>query len=810
MSDTKPVRQVPDSEATERFGTGGRRRLLVMYVGLLATIAIVLRLLLGVGSGLTGPQMGDSSVAGSGGHGAEAVLWRLLLATLVILAAARLVGAAARRIRQPEVVGEIVAGILLGPSALGAIWPEATAFLFPEQIMPFLDVLANIGLIFFMFLVGLELDVRLLRGRGHAAVWVSHASIIAPFLSGVALALVLFPLLGSEQGDFTTFGLFLGASMSVTAFPVLARILTERGLYKTKLGTVTLTCAAVDDVTAWSILAIVVTVARATGVSGAFVTVALSLAFITAMLLAVRPLLQRLAAHHEERGRLNALALAAIFGGVILSALITDRIGIHVIFGAFLAGVVMPQRPAFVEEVTEKVHDFSVLFLLPIFFAFSGIRTDILQLRSPGLWGLTLLVLAVAVLGKWGGSAVAARMVHLEWRESSALGVLMNCRGLTELVILNIGLELGVLPPAAFAMLVIMAVSTTVMTEPLLALHYPRELQRTMVAEGTEEGDDEAEAATAAPERRILVPVANPRTERNLLDLAIALARADETPAQLLLLRVVELPGSAYRVGPAGQESLVEQAAQSLRPLVAHAERAGLRAVPLVLASSSVDETITRVAMERQVALVLIGYHRALFGQRLLGGTVGQILRNTRTNVAVLVAPRSEEPFLATGATIAVPWANGIHEQFALETAIQLSGQDSGEVQLLGPSIEGPYRVDQVAADTYEQRGVWTTPVPLEGDIAEALESHMARADMVVMGLNDRWQDKRQHDEIRHAVMERLQIPLLIVRRHVRGPQRLGHLVRRRWSSPEWISATNVPVGSPHEVPVAGSHEGRS
>jgi Kef-type K+ transport system membrane component KefB/nucleotide-binding universal stress UspA family protein len=802
VSDTSE--QVPDSGATARFGTGGRKRLIVMYVGLLATVAIVVRLLLGVGSDLTGPEVGDSGVAGSAGHGAEAVLWRLLLAILVILIAARLVGTAARRIRQPEVVGEIVAGILLGPSALGAIWPEATAFLFPEVIMPFLDVLANIGLIFFMFLVGLELDARLLRGRGHAAVWVSHASIIAPFLSGLALALLLFPLLGSEQGDFTSFALFLGAAMSVTAFPVLARILTERGLYKTKLGTVTLTCAAVDDVTAWSILAVVVTVARATEVSGALVTIALSLAFITAMLLAVRPLLQRLAAHHEERGRLNAPALAAIFGGVILSALITDRIGIHVIFGAFLAGAVMPQRPAFIEEVTEKMHDFSVLFLLPIFFAFSGIRTDMLQLRSPQLWGMTLLVVAVAVLGKWGGSTIAARMVHLDWRESSALGVLMNCRGLTELVILNIGLEIGVLPPAAFAMLVIMAIATTVMTEPLLALHYPRDLQRRMAAE---EGVEE-EAAAAVPERRqILVAVANPRTERNLLDVAVALARADGTPAQVVLLRVVELPASAYRVGPVGQESLVEEAAQSLRPLVAHAEHAGLKAVPLVLASSSVDETITRVAMERQVSLVLIGYHRGPFGKRLLGGTVGHILRSAKTNVAVLVAPPSEGPsVLPTGATISVPWANGVHEQLALETAIQLSRQDSGEVQLLGPSIIGPDRVEQVAADTYEQTGVWTTPVPLEGDIANALESHMARADMVVMGLSDRWQDKRQHDDIRNAVMERLQIPLLIVRRHVRGSERLGHLVRRRRASSEWINGTNGQ-GAPNVAAVARGHE---
>jgi nucleotide-binding universal stress UspA family protein len=390
------------------------------------------------------------------------------------------------------------------------------------------------------------------------------------------------------------------------------------------------------------------------------------------------------------------------------------------------------------------------------------------------------------VIGKWGGSTFAARLVRLEWRESSALGVLMNCRGLTELIILNIGLELGVLPPTLFAMLVIMAVATTVMTEPLLALHYPRDVQRRMAADSTNDQKPVAERR-----HKILVPVANPRTERDLTQLATALAQTHEPPAQLILLRVVELPASTYRVGIAGQESLVEQAANGLRPLVAEAEAASLQAIPLVLPSSSVEETVSRVAASRQVDLVLIGRHQGIFGERLLGGTVGQVLRNTKADVAVLAIPPDRRLRLGGGTKIAVPFAMGIHEQAALDTAVRLATHSAGEIQLLGPSGSGDL-VHGLAAETYERTGVWTTPVPLDGDIARALEQHTADADLVVMGLSDTWWRKREPSEIRHAIMERLETPLLIVRRHMRGSERVGLLVRRTRNAREWMSSETV------------------
>lgn len=788
--------------ASGRFGSGaGHGRIGLLYGGLMVTIAVVLTVLLNVGNGL---QPGGGGGAGGGGEGAgseasvEHVLWRLLLAIIVIIVLARIVGSIVRRFNQPQVVGEIVAGIMLGPSLLGAVSPAAQAFLFPEEILPFLDLLANVGLIFFMFLVGLELDVRLIRGRGHAAVWVSHASIIAPFLSGVALALVLFPILGGEDASFASFALFIGASMSITAFPVLARILTERGLYKTPLGAVTLTCAAVDDVTAWCLLAVVVTIAQATGLLGAGATIAFSILFIAGMILVVRPLLQRLATYHEDRGQLSGTILAALFAGIVLSALITDRIGIHVIFGAFLFGAVMPHRPAFVEELTGKVEDFSVLFLLPIFFAYSGLRTEIGLLGSdPQLWLITLAILAVAIVGKWGGSALAGRMVGLEWRESSALGVLMNCRGLTELIILNIGLQLGVLPPALFAMLVIMAVVTTVMTEPLLSLHYPRDEQRRMVA--AEGGDDEDD-----DERfRILVLVGNPRKAPGLVRAAVALAgRHDDRAVQILLLRVVELPSSAYRSATRFIEPRVEAASAALRPLVAIVEEAGLAAVPLVTPSSRVADAIVRVAGDREADLVLLGHHRAVFGGRLLGGIVGDVLRDAGTDVAVLVDPRGDGGLSIDGnGRILVPFGGGAHEDTGLELALRLGRTTGAEVVLMGPDGEA---LTEQAARIYEETGVWATPVPVQGDPAGALVDRASEVDVVVLGVTDRWtEDQGTFGDARDRIIERVGTPLLLVRRHVTDPPAVLRLARRlRQGEREWMDdGGTAPEVPPLEEP---------
>jgi Kef-type K+ transport system membrane component KefB len=402
----------------------------------------------------------------------------VLIALIVIIATARLMGALFKYIGQPPVIGEVVAGIVLGPSLLGKVAPEAFAFLLPASVAPHLNLLAQIGVILFMFLVGVDLDTRHLSHGTHSTIAISHASIVTPFLLGSGLALWIYPRLSSADVPFTAFALFMGVSMSITAFPVLARILTDRGIHKTPLGSIALTCAAVDDVTAWCLLAFLVGIVQAK-LDGATHTVLLTFAYIGFVVVLVRPLLGRLVAKVEEEKRLTQSVSAGLFVALLLSALATELIGIHALFGAFLLGAVIPSESRLARELTTRLHDLVVVFLLPAFFAFTGLRTQIGLVHGWGQWGIVGVIVLVACLGKFGGSAVAARLTGLPWRESSALGILMNTRGLMQLVVLNLGLDLKVLSPTLFAMLVIMAVVTTMMTTPVLhALHADTQVSR--------------------------------------------------------------------------------------------------------------------------------------------------------------------------------------------------------------------------------------------------------------------------------------------------------------------------------------------
>lgn len=401
---------------------------------------------------------------------AQHPLAKLILQLVVIVIAARLCGALAMRLGQPPVVGEIAAGIFLGPSLLGWLAPGASAFLFPSASIPTLALLSQLGVLLFMFVVGIELDPSLLRGKAHAAVAVSHVSIVFPFLLGVTLAIGLYEPYAPKNVPFTAFALFLGIAMSITAFPVLARIIEERGLAGTPIGTTAITCAAVDDVTAWSLLAFVVAFVTSGGALATLsVTLALSLLFVLLMIYGVRPLLHRAldpeGPDSATRGRM-AIVIAVMLG----SALVTELIGIHALFGAFLAGVVMPSVGSFRRLLRERFDTVSAVFLLPLFFAFTGLRTQIGLLDEVSTWMVCLLIIAVATLGKLGGTVGAARLTGLAWRDALTLGALMNTRGLMELVALNVGYELGILSPEIFAMMVLMALVTTAMTGPLLTL----------------------------------------------------------------------------------------------------------------------------------------------------------------------------------------------------------------------------------------------------------------------------------------------------------------------------------------------------
>jgi Kef-type K+ transport system membrane component KefB len=388
-----------------------------------------------------------------------------LLQICIIVLVGRAVGLLLKRLGQPAVIGEIAGGILLGPSAFGAIAPETFARLFPAQSIAPLLSLSQIGLILFMFLVGLEFAPELMRGRKQTVIVISHVSIIVPFLLGTALAVYLYPRVAGPGATFRSFTLFLGTAMSITAFPVLARILAERDLTRTRMGNTVIACAAVDDVTAWCILAFVVMLARAGDPAQLAMQFVLMLIYVVAMIFLVRPLLRKLAP-----AKVTETSLAAVLLLVLASAYITELLGIHALFGAFLVGAIMPREAALNEALIPHVRGLTSVIFLPLFFAVTGLRTNVGLLRSPGLWFCCALILLVAIGGKLGGATLSARAVGHSWRDATAIGLLMNTRGLMEMVVLNIGLEIGVVSQSLFTMIIIMALVTTAMTTPLLDL----------------------------------------------------------------------------------------------------------------------------------------------------------------------------------------------------------------------------------------------------------------------------------------------------------------------------------------------------
>ncbi|MEH2422767.1 MAG: cation:proton antiporter [Nostoc sp.] len=605
----------------------------------------------------------------------------VLVEVLIVIGLSRLVGLGFRSIKQPLVIGEIVAGIMLGPSLFGLVAPDVAVTLFPPETFPFLNVLSQMGLIFFMFLIGLELNPKYLSGQLEVAVLTSHVSILVPFSLGTLLAVLLYPLVSNASVSFTAFALFLGAAMSITAFPVLARIITENNLQGTRLGTLALTCAAVDDVTAWCLLAVAIAVARTGNFAGAIPTIIASIVYIGLMLTAGRWFLKRLAKHYLRAGRLSQLLLAGIYMGVVASALITELIGIHLIFGAFLLGAAMPKNEDLVRELAVKTEDFVLIFLLPIFFAYSGLKTQIGLLNRPELWLLCALVLGVAIAGKYVGTYVAARVSGISKREASALGWLMNTRGLTELIVLNIGLELGVISPLIFTMLVIMALVTTFMTSPLLEWTYPKKLIRLDIMKPqleAETGIDTSAVSEASPRAyRILVPVANPSTQKGLVQLAVALAQPAvgialnyRYPAVVNPLSLIEFQEDyAFESTPVEADRLIAQRRHQLEELINTLEPPETRSCvhPIVRISSNVARETAQIATLEQVDLILVGWHRPAFSSNRLGGRVGQMLTTAPVDVAVFIDKGKERL-----ESLLVPYSANIHDDLALILALRL------------------------------------------------------------------------------------------------------------------------------------------
>lgn len=531
----------------------------------------------------------------------------LLLAQIVtIILVARLFGWICMKIKQPSVIGEMIAGIVLGPSLVGMYFPEFSAFLFPKESLGNLQFLSQIGLILFMYIVGMELDLSVLRKKAHDAVVISHASIIIPFALGIGLSYFIYKEFAPEGIQFTSFALFIAIAMSITAFPVLARIVQERNLQKTKLGTVVITCAAADDITAWCILAAVIAIVKAGSFESSLYVILMAIAYVFFMIKIVRPFLKRIGDLQAGKSTINKPMVAIFFLTLILSAYATEVIGIHALFGAFMAGAIMPENAKFRTLFIDKVEDVALVLLLPLFFVFTGLRTQIGLLNDSHLWITAGFIILTAVIGKFAGSALTAKFLGINWKESLTIGALMNTRGLMELIVLNIGYDLGVLSPQIFAMMVIMALFTTFMTGP--ALDFINFIFKSK--------KDDKESPVNDAKYRVLLSFDHPESGSTLLKLAHDFTNKMNGNKSITAMNIAPVNEMhAYDIN--------EYENEQFKNVIETSNDLNLEVTTLFKASNDIENDLTHITNKGNYDLLLIMLGKSMYEGSLLGRLLG-------------------------------------------------------------------------------------------------------------------------------------------------------------------------------------------
>ena len=577
--------------------------------------------LLEVGKKIVSPSSDDSQwvqFLSSLFHNLQHPLALLLSQIITIVVVARIFGWIFRKIGQPSVIGEIIAGIVLGPSLFGLYFPDLSQALFPADSLGNLQLLSQIGLILFMFVVGMELDLKALKNKANEAVVISHASIIIPFALGIGLSYYIYTGFAPQHLDpvtkavvfdipFLSFSLFMGIAMSITAFPVLARIVQERGIHKTRLGTIVITCAAADDITAWCILAAVIAIVKAGSFVSSLYVIGLAILYVIMMLLVVKPFLKRIGDLYAKKDNIKKSIVAIFLLTLIISSYLTEIIGIHALFGAFMMGAIMPDISKFRNVFIEKVEDVSVILLLPLFFVFTGLRTEIGLLNEPYLWKITGFIILVAVVGKFFGSAIAAKFVGQNWRDSLTIGALMNTRGLMELIVLNIGLELGVLTPKVFTMMVIMALVTTFMTGPALdIINFLFKTKEDIIPSEVKKSSD----------FNILISFGNNEKGKSLLRLANGLIKKQTEKANVTAMHLmISDEMHAY--------NLEEYEKETLEPILKESKKLDQQITTIFKASNDIESDIADIASEGEYDLVLVGLGKSIFEGTILGKVLG-------------------------------------------------------------------------------------------------------------------------------------------------------------------------------------------
>jgi Kef-type K+ transport system membrane component KefB len=531
----------------------------------------------------------------------------LLGQIITIIIVARFFGWIFKKIGQPSVIGEIIAGIFLGPSVVGMYFPEFSLALFPTESLGNLQFLSQIGLILFMFVIGMELDLKVLKNKANEAVVISHASIVIPFALGISLAYFVYHKFAPQGVEFLSFSLFMGIAMSITAFPVLARIVQERGIHKTKLGSIVITCAAADDITAWCLLAVVIAIVKAGTFESSLYVIGLAIFYVLIMLFLVKPFFKRVGDLYSNNENLSKPVVAIFFLTLILSSYATEVIGIHALFGAFMTGVIMPDVSKFRNIFIEKVEDVALILLLPLFFVFTGLRTQIGLINDPYLWKITGFIILVAVIGKFVGSALAAKFVGQNWKDSLTIGALMNTRGLMELVVLNIGYDLGVLTSEMFTMMVIMALVTTFMTGPALDLiNHVFKDKEILTPEDVIETN----------KYKILISFGNYEKGKSLLRLANSLIKKQK---EVSTITAMHLSVSDEMHG----FNLEDYEKETFVPILEESKSLNQDINTIFKATTDIETDIAEIANHGDYDLLLVGLGKSIFEGTLLGKVLG-------------------------------------------------------------------------------------------------------------------------------------------------------------------------------------------